>query len=88
MEENGSWSLLVYVDGHPPSLAVGCIKTPVKIGEGEFVLWTIVVILLILWLLGALGTVSLPVLSGNAVHLLLVVVVIIVVLQLLRGRRL
>ena len=51
-------------------------------------LWTIVVILVILWLLGALGTVSVPVLSGNAVHVLLVVVIIIVALQLLRGRRL
>jgi len=51
-------------------------------------LWTIVVILAILWLLGALGTVSIPVLSGNAVHLLLVIVIIIVVIQLLQGRRL
>ena len=51
-------------------------------------LWTIVVILAILWLLGALGTVSIPVLSGNTVHVLLVIVIIIVVFQLLRGRRL
>ena len=51
-------------------------------------LWTIVAILLILWLFGALGTVSIPVLSGNAVHVLLVIVIVIVVLQLLRGRRL
>ena len=50
-------------------------------------LWTIVAILVILWLLGALGTVSIPVLSGNAVHLLLVVVIIIVVIQVLQGRR-
>jgi hypothetical protein len=47
-------------------------------------LWTIAVILVILWLLGALGTVSLPVLSGSTVHLLLVIVIIIVVLQLFR----
>jgi hypothetical protein len=80
--------LLLYADGHPPSLAVACIKMPVKIGEGEFMLWTVVVILLILWLLGALGTVSLPILSGNAVHVLLVVVIVVVVLQLLRGRKL
>jgi uncharacterized protein with PQ loop repeat len=50
-------------------------------------LWTIVAILLILWLLGALGTVSLPVLSGNTVHLLLVIVIVIVVIRLLQGRR-
>ena len=49
---------------------------------------TIVAILVILWLLGALGTVSIPVLSGNTVHLLLVIVIVIVVLQLLQGRRL
>ena len=74
---------------HPPSLALAAtITTPVKIGKGGFMLWTIAVIILILWLLGALGTVSLPVLSGNAVHVLLVVVIIVVVLQLLRGRRL
>jgi hypothetical protein len=51
-------------------------------------LWTVVAILVILWLLGALGTVSIPVLSGNTVHLLLVIVIVIVVLQLLQGRKL
>ena len=51
-------------------------------------LWTVVAILVILWLLGALGTVSLPVLSGNTVHLLLVIVIIIVIVQLLQRRSL
>jgi F0F1-type ATP synthase assembly protein I len=64
------------------------IRTPARTGEGGFMLWTIVVILVILWLLGALGTVSIPVLSGNTVHVLLVIVVIIVAIQLLQGRRL
>ena len=50
-------------------------------------LWTVVAILVILWLLGALGTVSIPVLSGSTVHLLLVVVIIIVAIQLLQRRR-
>jgi hypothetical protein len=45
-------------------------------------LWTIVVILLILWLL---GVVAFPV--GNLIHLLLVVVLIVVLLQVLGGRR-
>jgi hypothetical protein len=54
--------------------------------RGEFMLWTIAVILVILWLLGALGTVSLPILSGSTVHVLLVVVIIIVVLQLFQRR--
>jgi hypothetical protein len=51
-------------------------------------LWTVAVVILILWLLGALGTVSIPVLSGNTVHLLLVIVIIVVIVQVLQGRRL
>jgi hypothetical protein len=51
-------------------------------------LYTLAVIILLLWLLGALGTVSLPVLSGNAVHVLLVIVVVLVLFQFLSGRRL
>ena len=46
-------------------------------------LWTIAVILLILW---ALGMVSSYTMSG-LVHLLLVIAVVIVVINLLQGRR-
>jgi len=48
-------------------------------------LWTIVVILLILWLLGAFGgrvSPSFPK-TGNWVHVLLVIIVILVILKLL-----
>ncbi|MCP3731881.1 lmo0937 family membrane protein [Sphingomonas sp. MG17] len=45
-------------------------------------LWTIAVILLILWLLGF----SLNV-AGGVIHLLLVVALIVIVVQFLRGRR-
>jgi len=48
-------------------------------------LWTIIVILLILWLLGFLGgniSPSFPK-TGNWIHTLLVVVVILIVLNLL-----
>jgi hypothetical protein len=45
-------------------------------------LWTIVVILLILWLLGY--TLSF---GGGLIHILLVVALIVVVFNLLRGRR-
>lgn len=45
-------------------------------------LWTIVVVLLILWLLGF----SLHV-GGGLVHLLLVVALVVVVINLLSGRR-
>ncbi len=47
-------------------------------------LWTIVVILLVLWLLGfGFGGAAL----GNLVHILLVIAVVVVILQLISGRR-
>lgn len=45
-------------------------------------LWTVVVVLLILWLLGFSMHVA-----GGLVHLLLVVALIVIVLRLLSGRR-
>ncbi|MEX2143831.1 MAG: lmo0937 family membrane protein [Anaerolineales bacterium] len=44
---------------------------------------TIIVILLILWLLGAFGRVRLPVLSGNLVHTILIIVVILIIIRYL-----
>jgi hypothetical protein len=46
-------------------------------------LWTIVVILLILWLLGLVSSYTL----GGMIHLLLVIAVIIIVVNLIQGRR-
>lgn len=46
-------------------------------------LWTIVVILLILWLLGLVTSYTL----GGLIHLLLVIAIIMVVVNLLSGRR-
>ena len=45
-------------------------------------LWTIVVVLLILWLLGFSMKIA-----GGLVHLLLVVALIVIVFRLLSGRR-
>jgi hypothetical protein len=45
-------------------------------------LWTIIVILLVLWLLGLIGGV-LP----GLIHLLLVIAAIVLIFQLLSGRR-
>jgi hypothetical protein len=45
-------------------------------------LWTIVVLLLILWLLGFSMKVA-----GGLIHLLLVIALIVIVLRLLTGRR-
>jgi Family of unknown function (DUF5670) len=46
-------------------------------------LWTIVVVLLVLWLLGYF---ALPA-AGSLVHLLLVIAVIVIIWQLVSGRR-
>jgi hypothetical protein len=45
-------------------------------------LWTILVIILILWLVGFLGKVG-----GGLVHLLLVIAAIVLIIQLVTGRR-
>ena len=46
-------------------------------------LWTIAVILLVLWALGLVSSYT----AGGLVHLLLVIAVIVVVFQFLSGRR-
>lgn len=46
-------------------------------------LWTIVVILLVLWLLGIVSSYTV----GGFIHLLLVLAVIIIVVNLIQGRR-
>lgn len=50
--------------------------------EGEGMLWTIFVILLVLWLLGFSFHVA-----GGFIHLLLVVVVVVLIFNLFAGRR-
>ena len=46
-------------------------------------LYTLAVILLVLWLLGMVGSYTL----GGLIHILLVVAVVMVILNLVRGRR-
>jgi hypothetical protein len=46
-------------------------------------LWTIFVILLVLWLLGIVSSYTL----GGFIHLLLVLAVIVLIIQLVTGRR-
>jgi 4-hydroxybenzoate polyprenyltransferase len=57
----------------------------IGINEREEVamLWTIFVILLVLWLLGVVTSYTL----GGFIHVLLVIAVIMAVMQLIQGRR-
>jgi len=46
-------------------------------------LWTIVVILIVLWLLGLVSGYTL----GNFIHILLVIAIVVVLVRVIQGRR-
>ena len=46
-------------------------------------LWTLVVILIVLWLLGIVTSYTL----GGVIHILLVIAIIVIVVNLIQGRR-
>jgi hypothetical protein len=50
--------------------------------KGNAMLWTILVVLLILWLIGFLAKIG-----GGLIHLILVVALIVLLIQLVTGRR-
>lgn len=52
-------------------------------GKETHMLWTIVVILLILWFLGLVTSYTM----GGLIHVLLVIAIIVVVINLVQGRR-
>jgi len=58
------------------------LEAYISLGGYGHMLWTILVILLVLWLVGLLAHVG-----GGLIHLLLVVAVIVLVINLLTGRR-
>ena len=45
-------------------------------------LWTVLVVVIVLWLLGFIGEIG-----GDLVHLLLVVALVVLIFQLVTGRR-
>ncbi len=57
--------------------------TMAEVNGGKQMLWTIFVLLLVLWLLGVITSYTL----GGFIHLLLVLAVIVLVIQLITGRR-
>jgi len=52
--------------------------------KGDRLLWTVVIVLIILWALGMGSAYEL----GGLIHLLLVIAVVVIVYRLVRGRRL
>jgi hypothetical protein len=72
-------------DRHP---SVGLLVAEKTIGtilseEDMNMLWTIFVILLLLWALGLVTSYTM----GGMIHLLLVIALVVVVIQLVQGRR-
>ena len=57
-------------------------RTNSAVRKESNMLWTIGVILLILWLLGFLGHVG-----GGLIHILLVIAIVVVLIQVIQGRR-
>jgi hypothetical protein len=51
--------------------------------QGDPNMWTIVVILLVLWALGFITSYTL----GGLIHILLVIAIIVIAVQLIQGRR-
>jgi hypothetical protein len=51
--------------------------------EEKSMLWTIVVILIVLWLLGFVSSYTM----GGLIHVLLVIAVVVVLVRLLQGRK-
>jgi hypothetical protein len=52
-------------------------------GKEDQMLWTIAVVLVILWLLGLVSGYAM----GNFIHILLVIAIIVVVIGVIQGRR-
>ena len=46
-------------------------------------LWTLALILMVLWLLGMIGSYT----AGGLIHILLVVALVVIVVRLIQGRR-
>ena len=56
---------------------------PRKTGRKNFMLYTIAIVLLVLWLLGMVG----GVMMGGFIHVLLVIAVVMVLLRVISGRK-
>ena len=68
---------------HAPCKAAHAVATPESTGaKGESMLWTIFVILLILWLLGMVSSYTM----GGFIHLLLILAIVVVLIRVIQGR--
>ena len=59
------------------------VQSTIRVKERKNMLWTLAVILLVLWALGLVTSYTM----GGLIHLLLVVALVVVVVRLIQGRR-
>jgi uncharacterized protein DUF5670 len=82
-EPIGTWNLELGTRKIGTSFAVnspGCLRW--RIGGDDIMLWTIFIILLVLWLLGLISGYTL----GGFIHILLVIAVVVLIIRLIQGR--
>jgi uncharacterized membrane protein len=72
-----------YETRHPTFKNAGIESAQKKLYEGLIMLWTLFVVLLVLWLLGVVSSYTL----GGFIHILLVLALVALVFQLISGRR-
>jgi len=66
-----------------PAYSILCtVKVLLGAAEGWKMLWTIFVILFVLWLLGLVSSYTL----GGYIHILLVVAIVVLLIRLIQGR--
>jgi hypothetical protein len=61
---------------------LGCLGWLERKGGDNIMLWTIFIILLVLWLLGLISGYTM----GGFVHILLVIAVVVLIIRLIQGR--
>ena len=58
--------------------------TGLKNRKGEHMLWTIAVVLLVLWALGLVSSYTM----GGFIHILLIIAIVVVLVNIIQGRKL
>jgi hypothetical protein len=67
----------------PHRIAVVTLAVKIRNEEDKTLLWTIFVILLVLWLLGMVSSYTL----GGYIHILLILAIVVVLIRVIQGRR-
>lgn len=84
MEPSGTIREIVEISvRHKRNGSGSCEDTYDLTERNNLMLWTIFVILLVLWLLGLVSSYTL----GGFIHILLVIAIVVLIIQLLSGRR-